>query len=183
VKKVERRLIAVCIAVALVGMVVVPVAAFPGKDPFPKGYPWDTVWNMLTEVNGKVTELQGKVTDLYSKIGALTTRVTTLENKPPMHFGEWSESSYVFGTPQTAPTDGFVLADCGVGTGASSPVVIRGVTPPSFYRISVILNADNAQAGFTMPVRAGDTWVIYANGFTTDIENAKCDVRWIPLSG
>jgi hypothetical protein len=59
VRKVKRSLLAVCIAVAVIAMLVVPVSAvdppvLPTKSPLPKGQPFETIWSLLVILQNQI---------------------------------------------------------------------------------------------------------------------------------
>jgi hypothetical protein len=59
VKNVKRSLLAVCIAVAVIAMLVVPVSAvdppvLPAKSPLPKGQPFETIWSLLVILQNQI---------------------------------------------------------------------------------------------------------------------------------
>jgi hypothetical protein len=65
VRKVKRRLLTLCIAVAVIAMLVVPVSAvdppvLPAKSPLPKGQPFETIWKWMLVLQDQITNIQLK---------------------------------------------------------------------------------------------------------------------------
>ena len=59
VRKVRRSLLAACIAVAVIAMVVVPVAALvEPPSPLPNGKPYEIIWNFLRDLQTQITNIQ-----------------------------------------------------------------------------------------------------------------------------
>ena len=65
VRKVKRNILALCIAVAVIAMLVVPVSAvvppvLPTKSPLPKGQPFETIWKWMLVLQDQITNIQLK---------------------------------------------------------------------------------------------------------------------------
>jgi hypothetical protein len=56
---VRRSLLAACIAVAVIALVVVPVAAIvEPPSPLPNGKPYEIIWNLLRDLQNQITHIQ-----------------------------------------------------------------------------------------------------------------------------
>jgi hypothetical protein len=74
VRKMKRNLLAVCIAVAVIAMLVVPVSAvvppvLPTKSPLPKGQPFDTIWKWMLVLQDQIKAIPAGPTGATGPIG------------------------------------------------------------------------------------------------------------------
>jgi hypothetical protein len=74
VRKVKRNLLAVCIAVAVIAMLVVPVSAvvppvLPTKSPLPKGQPFETIWKWMLVLQDQIKAIPAGPTGATGPIG------------------------------------------------------------------------------------------------------------------
>jgi hypothetical protein len=106
-----------------------------------------------------------------------------------VHLGEWT-NGWSFNQTYTAPTDGFVVV-YGSNPLVQNPpctsfcyqgsVLLEGWTPQDIRIITTGRIGGNYYDGFTMPVRAGDTWRVtetIINGY----DGSDCIINWIPLT-
>ena len=69
VRKVKRRILALLIVVAMITVVIVPVAAtLPKNNPLPKTKDWTLVWSLLTDLQTQISNLQTQITNLQLQI-------------------------------------------------------------------------------------------------------------------
>lgn len=178
VKKVKKSLLAVCIAIAVIAMVAVPVAAqLPAKNPLPKGNPWDTVWSMLKELQKMIKAIPAGPTGPTGPQGPTGPAGATV------HFGEWQSIAVDKSTHSyeaTADTDGIVIVLCqNYGGETQVSGYDAGITPKEIVVLSVspVASDGYARTSITMPVRQGDSW-----GVGWYECNSWLSVKWLPLS-
>jgi hypothetical protein len=192
----NKKLLTLAIAVFILAIIAAPVAArMPGKNPWPPSNPCYNVWALLQDLQNQINALTTKVNSIPpgqqgppGPTGPAGAAGATGPTGPAgkdgagatVHFGDWDTTSYVKTTKYTATTDGFV-----VGTGACD-----GTTTCSLHEIAKFDSIGDPALGFddrvdiipgsqvalTMPVKAGDTWGVWAGSDVT------VHIRWIPLS-
>jgi len=88
VKKINKKLLTIAIALVIFVIVASPVSALPTKSPLPTANPWNQVWglfqNLQTQIDGltaRMTAVEAKDTNLQTQITGLDTRMDAVETK------------------------------------------------------------------------------------------------------
>jgi len=80
----------------------------------------------------------------------------------------------------TASTDGFVCFDAGLSSATPGGAIVSGWTSSFSTSHAGFILEPLGLGSFVMPVRAGETWRIYAFGPGTDYMSYH--ISWIPLT-
>lgn len=103
-----------------------------------------------------------------------------------VHFGEWGyvqpdNDPYYVNTEYTALTDGFVVGSVNCYSGSCTITADPDISAGPAI-VSVVLHPDNDdEISFTMPVRAGDTWIVTGE-VTSDGGGYGYNLYWLPLT-
>jgi hypothetical protein len=178
----DKKLLTIAIALIILAIVVAPVAAvLPATNPLPKGTGWNTVWELLQDLQNQITNIQ-LIPGPQGPTGPPGSDGVTV------HFGEWQEievdetdGAYYSGDP--AETDGFVRFMCT----ANKEIYIYGFTGNYPTNIDVIAYDKSpaygsgpqaiAPTSIVFPVQQGKKW-----GVDWDTCNLKLDIAWMPVS-
>jgi hypothetical protein len=198
VKKMNKKLLYIGITILIVGMIIAPVAAIVTPPTTIKDALFRGIWTAIMDLQNQIKNIQLKPgpqgiqgppgpagakgpTGTQGPAGAAGAAGAQGPAGPAgvtVHFEDWDTSSYVQNKKYTASTDGFVVvhAWCVV----SPPCQMQGI--PKFDPIrnpefKFVVDIDpGGNNGLTMPVRAGDAWMVQT------WHPAVLHIRWLPLS-
>ncbi len=124
VGKVRKSLLALCIAVFIIALVVAPVGAaftWPTRNPLPKGYPFDVIWNMLNYLKTNPTPGPTGSTGPTGPTGTPGTNGINGAQGPTGPTGPTGaagtsnvvmKSGIAFNNDEITVPDGFTMKDC-----------------------------------------------------------------------
>lgn len=147
---------------------------------------------LLTNVSEQQSALQVEIDARNAADANLQSQINDLEPGATVHFGNWSDISaeYQFNIVYQAETDGFVVGSACAALDHSATIVgatgVYGAPsyPDPYYYVQnwifrVNLHSQECEA-FTMPVKAGDKWVVHIDMAPYSLNDFR--IRWIPLT-
>ena len=180
----NRKILAIAIALLFVAIVAAPVSAIPTKSPLPTANPWNIVWGLNQDLQNQITanfaNLQGKITALQAKDTALEAKDTNLQNQinnipGPVHFEDPSTLFYSnenAGNYEVAasPSDGIVSCLCEGNLNSGGIAAQRAELS---HRAGVCHTEPYRGCSFEFPVKAGSYWIVSWD----DCNYATCDMN------
>lgn len=132
---------------------------------------WNSPNDEITAIETELgVDVAGSKSDLVARLTVAINNDGTL--KPPL--GAWVDVSANVGISTLAPADGFVsVAAQNTAGGQTILGYTDAATPPTTLRCADTTEASNLYAGFTMPVKKGDYYLITCIATVT--------ISWIPL--
>jgi hypothetical protein len=172
VKKVKRSLLAVCIAVAVIAMLVVPVSAvvppvLPTKSPLPKGQPFETIWSLLVILQNQIKAIPAGPAGPAGPTGATgpagTCNIVIVK-------GEATTGEHI------SPPAGFTTSNCDISVRPKEGISLHILYNNRLYH-AIGFSFDAYEEGST--ANEGPHWII-SSGIFYDPDSGPVGTQFVP---